>query len=78
MGIRFGHLRQLLVGDMCLDNFCNFGEMLDRYRSWVLYIVIAYLFLGVSFLQMTDWALKKHKELKKEFDGKNGKLLYPR
>jgi len=38
----------------------------------------AYLFLIISFLQMSEWALKKHKDLKAEFDGTDGKPHYPR
>lgn len=36
------------------------------------------VFAVVSACQMYIWALGKHKQYKKEFNGKNGKELYPR
>jgi len=38
----------------------------------------AYLFFIVSTGQMLIWALKKHKNYKKEFNGEDGKPKYPR
>lgn len=38
----------------------------------------AYLFTLLGFLQMLEWALKKHRLYKKEFDGKDGRKQYPR
>eukprot|EP00736_Rhodelphis_marinus_P000986 Rmarinus@m.28314 len=40
--------------------------------------VAGYLFMLAGFLQMADWALKKHRNYKKEFDGKDGREKYPR
>lgn len=49
----------------------------DIHRKMVL-LDVAYLFLFVSFAQMTQWALKKHRQYRKEFDGKEGREAYPR
>lgn len=40
--------------------------------------VAGYTFLVVATLIMTDWALGKHRRLKKIFDGKDGRPKYPR
>ncbi|XP_043713357.1 very-long-chain enoyl-CoA reductase [Telopea speciosissima] len=40
--------------------------------------VAGYLFLVVAASIMTDWALGKHRRLKKLFDGKEGRPKYPR
>ncbi|XP_042498688.1 very-long-chain enoyl-CoA reductase [Macadamia integrifolia] len=40
--------------------------------------VAGYLFLLVAASIMTDWALGKHRRLKKLFDGKEGRPKYPR
>lgn len=52
--------------------------------SWGSYAVLSgcltsYIFLGVSFFQMTDWALKKHKRYKQEFPNypKERKAIVP-
>ena len=36
-----------------------------------------YIFLGLSFYQMNEWAQQKHRRYITEFTGKNGTLLYP-
>mmetsp|Transcript_35896 Transcript_35896/g.32297 ORF Transcript_35896/g.32297 Transcript_35896/m.32297 type:complete len:327 (-) Transcript_35896:24-1004(-) len=38
----------------------------------------AYVFLLFSFYQMAEWALGKHRGLKKRFDGQEGRELYPK
>ena len=52
--------------------------------AWTSYSVFSgtltsYIFLAVSFFQMTDWALKKHKRYKKEFPNypKNRTAIIP-
>ncbi|XP_023514664.1 very-long-chain enoyl-CoA reductase-like [Cucurbita pepo subsp. pepo] len=40
--------------------------------------VAGYIFLVVATLIMTNWALAKHRRLKKLFDGKEGRPRYPR
>lgn len=40
--------------------------------------VAGFLFMGAGALQMFLWAQKKHKNYKKEFDGKDGRELYPK
>ncbi|KDO67625.1 hypothetical protein CISIN_1g043518mg, partial [Citrus sinensis] len=40
--------------------------------------VAGYIFLVVAALIMTNWALAKHRRLKKLFDGKDGRPKYPR
>jgi len=40
-------------------------------------IKIAYLFVIVSAVQMTLWALDKHAKYKQEFNGQNGTEKYP-
>ncbi|XP_078435492.1 3-oxo-5-alpha-steroid 4-dehydrogenase family protein [Wolffia australiana] len=39
--------------------------------------VSGYVFLAVAAFIMTDWALGKHRRLKKLFDGKEGRAKYP-
>jgi len=36
------------------------------------------LFLIAGAAQMLDWAIKKHKRYKKDFDGKEGRPSYPK
>ncbi|WCJ19606.1 Very-long-chain enoyl-CoA reductase [Euphorbia peplus] len=40
--------------------------------------VAGYVFVAVAASIMTNWALAKHRRLKKLFDGKDGKPKYPR
>lgn len=40
--------------------------------------VAGYTFLAVATFIMTNWALAKHRRLKKLFDGKDGRPKYPR
>jgi very-long-chain enoyl-CoA reductase len=40
--------------------------------------IAGYVFLVVAALIMTNWALAKHRRLKKLFDGKEGRPKYPR
>nr|AFK46411.1 unknown [Lotus japonicus] len=40
--------------------------------------VAGYIFLAVATFIMTNWALTKHRRLKKLFDGKEGRPRYPR
>lgn len=40
--------------------------------------IAGYVFLVVATLIMTNWAFAKHRRLKKLFDGKDGRLKYPR
>ncbi|KAF6171909.1 hypothetical protein GIB67_011806 [Kingdonia uniflora] len=40
--------------------------------------VAGYVFLAVAAFIMTNWALAKHRRLKKLFDGKDGRPKYPR
>ena len=37
----------------------------------------SYLFLLVSFVTLVDWAKTRHRRYLKEFDGKEGRPLYP-
>eukprot|EP00188_Purpureofilum_apyrenoidigerum_P005834 Plantae.Rhodophyta-Purpureofilum_apyrenoidigerum.ctg8066.p1 GENE.Plantae.Rhodophyta-Purpureofilum_apyrenoidigerum.ctg8066~~Plantae.Rhodophyta-Purpureofilum_apyrenoidigerum.ctg8066.p1 ORF type:complete len:302 (+),score=40.14 Plantae.Rhodophyta-Purpureofilum_apyrenoidigerum.ctg8066:370-1275(+) len=37
-----------------------------------------WLFCAAGAVQMVDWAVKKHRNYIKEFDGQNGRELYPR
>ncbi|GIL45180.1 hypothetical protein Vafri_2504 [Volvox africanus] len=51
--------------------------------GWLLYSaavqsIPAYLFAITGALQMTQWAIAKHKRLVKTFDGKDGRPKYPR
>ncbi|XWS66001.1 hypothetical protein CRYUN_Cryun05aG0162600 [Craigia yunnanensis] len=43
-----------------------------------IYQWLGYVFLVVATSIMTNWALAKHHRLKKLFDGKEGRLKYPR
>ena len=53
---------------------------LNLYKSKLLklpFFVVAYVFLAFSFYQMAEWALDKHRNMHKEFDGQNGRRQYP-
>lgn len=40
--------------------------------------LLGYVFLGMSFVIMTLVALRKHDDYLREFNGENGKPLYPK
>ncbi|CAG9332275.1 unnamed protein product [Blepharisma stoltei] len=51
--------------------------------SWASFAVLsaclpAYVFLLATIYILSNWASLRHRKYKKEFDGKEGKLLYPR
>ncbi len=51
--------------------------------GWLLFNVAAFSLMGVVFLlcgavQMSLWAIQKHKRLLKLFDGKENRTKYPR
>lgn len=50
--------------------------------SWLVFALFvhnipAYVWLWFTCIVLRNWAMKRHLRYKKEFDGKNGRILYP-
>lgn len=66
-----------------LFNFITCANYTTEIYQWLGYNIATqtlagYSFLVVAGLIMTNWALGKHRRLRKLFDGKNGQPKYPR
>ncbi|GLC34092.1 hypothetical protein PLESTB_000836600 [Pleodorina starrii] len=66
-----------------LFNFVTCANYTFEIWGWLLFSaavqsIPAYLFAITGALQMTQWAIAKHKRLIKTFDGKEGRPKYPR
>jgi very-long-chain enoyl-CoA reductase len=64
-------------------SFVSFPNYFFEVLSWVAFNVMTQTVAGVLFTVvgafiMTSWALQKHAQYKKIFDGKDGKELYPK
>ncbi|CAI9774910.1 unnamed protein product [Fraxinus pennsylvanica] len=60
--------------------YWSFGAFIAYYVNHPLYTptVAGYVFMVVAASIMTNWALARHRRLKKLFDGKEGRPRYPR
>ncbi|GAV69470.1 Steroid_dh domain-containing protein [Cephalotus follicularis] len=66
-----------------LFNFVTCANYTTEIYQWLGFsiatqTVASYVFLVVAACIMTNWALAKHRRLKKLFDGKDGRPKYPR
>jgi very-long-chain enoyl-CoA reductase len=66
-----------------LFNYVTCANYTFEIWGWILFAVAtqslpAALFAFCGAAQMVQWALAKHKRLKKMFDGKDGREKYPR
>lgn len=64
-------------------NYVTCANYTFEIYGWILFgvatqTVAAFLFIAAGSLPMTQWALGKHKRLRKMFDGQDGRPKYPR
>lgn len=74
-------LKDVPVGIMVVTFVTMAGK--SQMLGWLFFNVATQSLMGVLFMcagasQMISWARMRHKRLKKQFDGKNGRPLYPK
>jgi len=66
-----------------LFDFVSFPNYFFEITAWIGFSILtqtltSFLFMVIGGTQMYFWALAKHRRYKKEFDGKEGRPLYPK